>query len=105
MKRELSLFETVAAAMRQPICAAIRPEKIRLSQAAPSDPKAVNTFSGEIASAGFLGSASVYGVKLDRGASLRVALANATRVAADEFSVGQRVNVSFTPDDVVVLER
>jgi putrescine transport system ATP-binding protein len=51
-----------------------------------------------------LGSASVYSVKLDQGA-VRVALANATRVAADEFSVGQRVGVSFAPEDVVVLDR
>ena len=87
------------------VCAAIRPEKIRLSQAAPLDPKMVNTFTGEIVSAGFLGSASVYSVKLDHGASLRIALANATRMAADQFSVGQRVNVSFAPDDVVVLDR
>lgn len=44
-------------------------------------------------------------MKLDQGAVLRVALANATRVAADEFSVGQRVGVSFAPEDVVVLDR
>ncbi len=87
------------------VCAAIRPEKIRLSQAAPLAPDVVNAFAGEIVSAGFLGSASVYGVKLDAGAVIRIALANATRIAADEFSVGQRVNVSFAPDDVVVLDR
>ena len=87
------------------VCAAIRPEKVRLSQAAAPAPHAINTLAGEITSAGFLGSASVYSVKLDQGAVLRVALANATRVAADEFSVGQRVGVSFAPEDVVVLDR
>jgi putrescine transport system ATP-binding protein len=51
-----------------------------------------------------LGSASVYSVKLDQGA-VRGRARQRHRVAADEFSVGQRVGVSFTPDDVVVLDR
>jgi putrescine transport system ATP-binding protein len=35
----------------------------------------------------------------------RVAVANATRAAADGFAAGQRVSLSFAPDDVVVLDR
>jgi putrescine transport system ATP-binding protein len=87
------------------VCVAIRPEKIRLSLPAQDAAAAVNTFTGVLASAGFLGGVSVYSVKLDRGAVLRVALANATRTAADGLAVGQRVSLSFAPDDVVVLDR
>jgi putrescine transport system ATP-binding protein len=87
------------------VCVAIRPEKIRLSLPAQEAPAAVNTFTGVLASAGFLGGVSVYSVKLDHGAVLRVALANATRMAADGFAVGQRVSLSVAPDDVVVLDR
>lgn len=87
------------------VCVAIRPEKIRLSLAAPLASGTINTFTGELVSAGFLGSASIYSVKLDQGASLRIALSNATRLTADAFSVGQRVSVSFAPEDVVVLDR
>ena len=86
------------------VCVAIRPEKIRISKATQDEP-AVNTFNGELTSTGFLGGVSVYAVKLDGGAVLRVAAANATRTAADGFVVGQRVTVSFAPDDVVVLDR
>ncbi|CAN5496220.1 ABC transporter ATP-binding protein [soil metagenome] len=96
----------VPASGKGNVCIAIRPEKIRLSQPAP-DAAAVsaNCLTGHLASAGFLGGVSIYTVQLDQGAVLRVALANATRAAADGFSVGQRVSVSFSPDDVVVLDR
>ena len=86
------------------VCVAIRPEKIRLSREAQGE-TAVNMFSGDLTSTGFLGGLSVYAVKLDGGAVLRVVAANATRAAADGFAAGQRVSVSFAPDDVVVLDR
>jgi len=87
------------------VCVAIRPEKIRLSQPAPDAAASVNTFTGILTSTGFLGGVSVYSVKLDQGAVFRVAVANATRAAADGFAAGQRVSLSFAPDDVVVLDR
>ncbi|MGL5167716.1 MAG: ABC transporter ATP-binding protein [Afipia sp.] len=87
------------------VCVAIRPEKIRLSKPARDAAASVNTFAGVLTSTGFLGGVSVYSVKLDQGAVLRVAMANATRAAADGFTAGQRVNLSFSPDDVVVLDR
>jgi putrescine transport system ATP-binding protein len=87
------------------VCVAIRPEKIRLSIAAQGASAEVNTFTGTLTSAGFLGGVSVYHVNLDHGAALRVAIPNATRTAADGFAVGQRVNLSVAPDDVVVLDR
>jgi putrescine transport system ATP-binding protein len=84
-----------ASATTGPVCAAIRPEKIKLSQPTQDTPDAVK----------FLGGMSVYRVKLEAGAVLRVALANATRASADSLVVGQRVSLSFAPDDVVVLDR
>jgi len=87
------------------VCVAIRPEKIRLSQPAQHEAASVNAFAGHLTSAGFLGGLSVYSVTRDQGAVLRVALPNATRATADGFAVGQRVSVSFAPDDVVVLDR
>jgi putrescine transport system ATP-binding protein len=86
------------------VCVAIRPEKIRLSPVL-QDAFSVKARTGAITSAGFLGGLSVYSVTLDQGAVLRVTLPNATRATADGFAVGQRVSVSFAPDDVVVLDR
>ena len=87
------------------VCIAIRPEKIRLSKPAQDAVASVNTLSGVLTANGFLGGVSVYSVKLDDGAVLRVAVANATRAAVDGFTIGQRVSLSFSSDDVVVLDR
>jgi putrescine transport system ATP-binding protein len=87
------------------ICLAIRPEKIRLSRSVPASPLPDNTFDAELSDVGFLGGVSICKVKLSSGATLRVAMANATRASADSFSAGDRVRVSFAPDDIVVLDR
>ncbi|MBN8981083.1 MAG: ABC transporter ATP-binding protein [Rhizobiales bacterium] len=87
------------------VCLAIRPEKIRLTQSAQSASKQDNTFDAELADVGFLGGTSVCKVKLSSGATLRVTMANAMRTSADLLSAGQRVAISFAPEDVVVLDR
>jgi len=87
------------------VCVAVRPEKIRLSPAAPGVAASANALAGTLAEAGFLGGVSVYKVVLGSGATLRVVVANATRTAADGFTVGQPVVAAFAPDDAVVLDR
>ena len=87
------------------ICLALRPEKIRLSHPAQSQPETENVFDAELIDIGFLGGVSICKLKLASGAMLRVAMANATRASADSFIAGQRVSMSFTPEDVVVLDR
>lgn len=87
------------------VCAAIRPEKIRLVQPEPSAVRPPNMFTGELIEIGFLGGVSIYKVKLASGIVLRVAAPNATRTIANGFSVGQTISVSFAPDDVVVLDQ
>jgi putrescine transport system ATP-binding protein len=90
------------------VCVAIRPEKIRLSQRAPADnsgASTINRLEGTIADVNYLGSASSYTIALDGGATFRASLANAARVNADAYAVGQRVTAWFAPDDCVVLDR
>jgi putrescine transport system ATP-binding protein len=89
------------------VCIAIRPEKIRLSQRAPADDVggALNRLEGIIGDVGYLGSASSYTVALGEGARLRASRANAARLRADAYAVGQRVTAWFAPDDCVVLGR
>ncbi|MBC7579017.1 MAG: ABC transporter ATP-binding protein [Tardiphaga sp.] len=103
-----------AAEPRQPIgskliCVAIRPEKIRLSRQAPASDRlhggGMNSLEGVVSEVGYLGGLSIYQVKLDRGATLRAALANTARLDVDAYSVGQRVVAWFSPDDCVVLPR
>ena len=87
------------------ICLAIRPEKIRLSHATQTKPATENTFDAELLDIGFLGGVSICKVKLSSGATLRISMTNATRTTAESFTSGQRVSVSFAPDDIVVLDR
>ena len=87
------------------VCLAIRPEKIRLLHATQTKPAMDNTFDAELIDVGFLGGISICKVKLLSGATLRVSLTNATRTKAESFTSGQRVSVSFAPDDIVVLDR
>lgn len=85
------------------VCVAIRPEKIRIAQTAQSA-SSVNTFDAELVDIGFLGGVSICKVRLKSGVVLRVAMPNSTRMTTDGFAAGQTVTVSFSPDDVVVLD-
>lgn len=95
---------TQVVAVGDAVCVAIRPEKIVLADDAQGA-AAINSFAGELSEIGYLGGVSSYRVKLDSGAIVRVSRPNATRSGADQFAPGQRVTVSFSPDDVVVLDR
>jgi putrescine transport system ATP-binding protein len=90
-------------------CIAIRPEKIRLSRAAPqsdvAEPGATNRLEGVVSDVSYLGGLSTYKIALDGGTTLRASVANARRRDADEILAGQRVTAWFAPVDCVVLER
>jgi putrescine transport system ATP-binding protein len=89
------------------VCVAIRPEKIRLISAGEDISAAVdaNNFGGQVVDINYLGGASIYRVRLESGLVLRVSLANASRRAVDAVAAGDRVTVSFAPEDCVVLEQ
>lgn len=97
-----------SAGVGEAVCIAIRPEKIGLSQELSQEQGVANSpnaFAGELTDVGYLGGVSVYRVRLDRGPVLRVSMANTTRAASGSFAQGQRVVVSFSPGDCVVLHR
>ena len=91
------------------ICVAIRPEKIKLSRrglaAGLNHSGGMNSIEGIVDEVGYLGGRSVYKLKLDHGATLRVALANTARLDVDAYAIGERVTAWFTPDDCLVLPR
>lgn len=87
---------------REIVSIAIRPEKIRIHTSSDST-SLVNHLAGELTDICFLGGVSICRVKLDVGAVLRVALPNSTRAISEGLRPAQRVDVSFAPDDVVVL--
>ncbi|MBB2685542.1 UNVERIFIED_ORG: putrescine transport system ATP-binding protein [Rhizobium etli] len=82
---------------------AIRPEKIRVSRAAPAN-AAVNAAKGEIWDIGYLGDMTVFHIKLASGQFVRASLLNAQRSVEDPFTYDQDVWVSFDEDAGVLLK-
>jgi putrescine transport system ATP-binding protein len=84
-----------------PIALALRPEKIRLSHAVP-DGAFENGAAGTVTDIGYLGTLSLYKVRLDDGLVLKAAVMNEHR-AERPINVNDRVWLSWTPDAGVLL--
>ena len=82
---------------------AIRPEKIRVSRAAPATAP-VNAAKGEIWDIGYLGDMTVFHIKLASGQFVRASSLNARRSVEDPFTYDQDVWVSFDQDAGVLLK-
>jgi putrescine transport system ATP-binding protein len=85
----------------QGVAIAVRPEKMTIGRTAPEG--APNVLSGEVWDIGYLGDWTVYRVRLDTGAILRVTRANRSRYVDDPIDWEERVEVSFAPDAAVIL--
>ncbi len=86
------------------ITIAIRPEKIRISGEAASGAGG-NALRGELVEIGYLGSSSVYTVRLTFGGILRVVQSNFETADSSPLKIGQRVALSIAPEACVVLEK
>src|SRR5215213_4361030 len=85
-----------------PITVALRPEKIRLSHAAP-DGAFENGAAGTVTDIGYLGTLSLYKVRLDDGLILTAAMMNAQRQSARAIYANDRVWLSWSPESGVLL--
>ena len=81
---------------------ALRPEKLRI-QAGPAPPDAPNVMRGQVCDIGYLGSISMYKVRLDDGAVVKVAVANVARTCERTLCTRDEVWLSWPPDAAVVL--
>jgi putrescine transport system ATP-binding protein len=91
-----------ALAPGQSVWFAVRPEKLRVTHAAPAD-KAANAVAGEVWDIAYLGDMSLYVVKLASGKLVRASLLNAARTVEQPIAWEDRVWLSFAPDAGVVL--
>jgi putrescine transport system ATP-binding protein len=80
---------------------ALRPEKIRIGHAVP-DGASENGASGIVTDIGYLGTLSIYKVRLDGGLTLKAAVMNEQR-AAGTIHANDRVWLSWAPDAGVLL--
>ncbi|TCL75675.1 ABC transporter ATP-binding protein [Rhizobium sp. BK251] len=82
---------------------AIRPEKIRVTRAAPAN-ASVNAARGELWDIAYLGDMTVFHVKLAGGNVIKASSLNAQRAVEDPFTYDQEVWVSFDEDAGVLLK-
>src|SRR5437868_12156468 len=84
-----------------PIAVALRPEKIRMSHTVP-DGAFENGAAGTVTDIGYLGTVSLYKVRLDDGLILKAAVMNEQR-GERPIHVNDRVWLSWTPEAGVLL--
>ncbi|MBX4914780.1 ABC transporter ATP-binding protein [Rhizobium bangladeshense] len=82
---------------------AIRPEKVRVTRAAPAN-ASVNAAKGEIWDIAYLGDMTVFHIRLPSGKFVRASSLNAQRSVEDPFSYDQDVWVSFDENGGVLLK-
>jgi putrescine transport system ATP-binding protein len=82
---------------------AIRPEKLRVTRAAPGN-ASTNAAKGELWDIGYLGDMTVFHVRLPNGNVVKASSLNAQRSVDDPFTYDQEVWVSFDEDSGVLLK-
>jgi putrescine transport system ATP-binding protein len=66
-------------------------------------PAGGNVLTGEVWDIGYLGDWTVYRVKLETGAIIRVTRANRSRFVESPIDWDERVYLTFAPDAAVIL--
>jgi putrescine transport system ATP-binding protein len=85
----------------QAVAIAVRPEKMLIHRHPPAEP--ANVLTGEVWDIGYLGDWTVYRVKLESGAIMRVTRANRSRFVDHPIDWDERVYLTFAPDAAVIL--
>jgi putrescine transport system ATP-binding protein len=91
----------ISAAPGATVWAAIRPEKIEISRAAPAGVE--NAVRGVVKEIAYMGDVSVYLILIDSGKTVRVTLPNVERHADDRISWDETVWLSWHASSPVVL--
>lgn len=91
----------ISCAPNQSVSVAIRPEKIRITRDAPDAPH--NRAEGVITEVAYMGSQSIYKVRLKTGKEVRVTQPNMQRDSGDRLTWDDHVHLSWDPDSSVVL--
>lgn len=81
---------------------ALRPEKIRFAST-PTAAVSENSSVGTVVNIAYLGDLSLYRVRLDTGAEMKMALANMTRLTERPINGGDRVRLTWAAEAGVVL--
>jgi len=99
---ELYVNHGISCSPHQQVAVALRPEKIRISRERPTD-NGYNCIEGVIEEIAYMGSLSVFKVKLATGKEVRVTQPNLDRHRDDAFTWEDRVFLHWNEDSSVVL--
>jgi putrescine transport system ATP-binding protein len=91
----------ISCAPNQKVHVALRPEKIKISRNKPAQDE--NCICGIVEEIAYMGSLSVYRVRLDSGKEVRVTQPNFARDMSERFTWNDRVFLSWDVDSSVVL--
>lgn len=91
----------ISCAPNQSVSVAIRPEKIRITREAPNSPH--NCSEGVITDVAYMGSQSIYKVRLLSAKEVRVTQPNVYRDSGDRLTWHDHVYLSWAPESSVVL--
>jgi len=91
----------ISCAPNQKVHVALRPEKIKISRNKPAQDE--NCICGIVEEIAYMGSLSVYRVRLDSGKEIRVTQPNFARDMSERFTWNDRVFLSWDVDSSVVL--
>ncbi len=88
----------------EPVCVAVRPEKIRIENASKAE-AGRNAVKGVVQDMGYLGNQSIFRVRTESGHFIKVMHQNTVRAAEDDRSVDwdDEVLLSWQPASLVVL--
>jgi putrescine transport system ATP-binding protein len=100
--REVYVNHRVSVSKGAAVWAAVRPEKMVISKAAPLDDK-MNHVRGKVDEIAYVGGLSIYHVKTQSGKVVRVTLANVDRRVENRITWDDEVYLSWQPDAAEVL--
>lgn len=97
----LQVDHGISCAPNQDVSVAIRPEKIRISRE-PIDLE-VNATTGVISDVAYMGSQSIFKVRLNSGKEIRITQPNVSREMGNRLTWEDRVFLSWDADSCIVL--
>lgn len=95
----------ISGTLGMPVSVGIRPEKIMISFSEPQDlgQGLYNCVEGTLVDWAYLGSYTVYHIKLRSGLLLKASIANTERFASHQLKLGEKIYARWSPDNLVVL--
>lgn len=91
----------ISCAPQQRVHVALRPEKIKMTRIKPTQDD--NCMKGEIVEIAYMGSLSVFRIRLESGKEIRVTQPNFARDMGERFTWNEQVFLSWDVDSSVVL--